>query len=106
MIEAEKVRHLPVVGLDGDSVPDRQRLEIARVCREMDRLGCQITRVQRNSDSTDRWDVEWRSKDRRISPVVYGATAATPLATARAALANAQSDLDEAICLEAQSTPL
>jgi hypothetical protein len=86
----------PMTERGSDSIPDRQRLEIAEVYREMDSLGCEITRVYRRFGSVERWDVEWRVKDRRISPRVYGATGATPMVAARSALENARSDLSEA----------
>ena len=95
-MQAETGGHLPGFGLDGHSLPSRQWLAIAEVCQKMDSLGCEITRVHRGSGFDQRWDVEWRAKDRRISPIVYGASGATPLAAARSALANAQSDLREA----------
>ena len=80
---------------DRDQVPELERLAIARLCREMDSLGCEVASVRRESGATQRWHVQWHVKDRRVSVISYGASGETALAATRAALSNAQSGLSE-----------
>lgn len=91
---------MPVYGDDRDRVPEVERVAIARLCREMDSLGCEVKSVCRESGAVERWHVQWRVKDRRINGTTYGATGGTALAAARAALSNAQSDLGETVSFD------
>ncbi len=86
---------MPVYGDDRDRVPELERLAIARLCREMDSLGCEVASVRRESGGTQRWHVQWRIKDHTVSASSYGASGETALVATRAALSNAQSDLGE-----------
>lgn len=88
---------MPVYGHDRDRVPELQRQAIARLCREMEGLGCEVTSVRREPGSADRWDVQWRVKDPRGTAISYGATGETALTATRAAVLNAQSDLSETV---------
>ena len=86
---------MPVYGDDRDLVSELERAVIARLCREMESLGCEVTSLRRESGHAERWHVHWGVKDRAASLVSYGATGATAVAAVRAALSNARSDLSE-----------
>ena len=88
---------MPVYGLDRNWVPESERLAIAELCREMERLGCEVTSVRRVSGATERWHTQWRVKDRRANVISYGASGETALAATRAALLNARSDLSDTV---------
>ena len=88
---------MPVYGEDRDRVPELDKVAIARLCREMDSLGCEVTSVRREAGPLERWHVQWRIRDRQINRISYGATGGSALAAARAALSNAQSDLGETV---------
>ena len=80
-------------------MPELERVAIARLCREMDSLGCEVTSVRRESEGVKRWHVQWRVKDHQFNGTPYGASGETALVAARAALSNAQSDLGETVSL-------
>lgn len=88
---------MPVYGDDRDRVTESERLAIAGLCRQMDRLGCEVTSVRRESGSAERWHVQWRINDLKASVTSYGATGDSALTATRAALMNAQSGLSGSV---------
>ena len=90
---------MPVYGDDREWVPEEDRLVIAKVCREMESLGCEVVSIRRESGGVERWHVQWRIQDHGVSLGSYGAAGETALDATRAALSNAQSDLSEPTAL-------
>ena len=77
----------------GAAISEPERLAISRVRRRMDRLGSEIITITCEPEPAGRWHVQWRVKDRALRNLSYGASGATALAAAHAALANAHSAL-------------
>ena len=76
-----------------ESAADRLESAEWMLCREMERLGCEVTSVRRAPGIAGRWCVEWRPIDTHGRPVSFGAMGDSAVAALSAALANAKSDL-------------
>jgi hypothetical protein len=80
--------------VDLEGLPASDRGAVAAVCREMDRLGFEITAIVRESGSSQ-WQVHWRPSDIDVRPACFGACGGTVVLAAQIALANAVSSLSE-----------
>jgi hypothetical protein len=78
--------------VDLDGLPASDREAVAEVCREMDRLGFEITAIVRPS-GVSQWQVQWRPRDIEVRAACFGACGVTVEMAARTALANAVSSL-------------
>jgi hypothetical protein len=90
---SEHVASLGRVGTDRLAESDRRAVESVR--RAMERLGFEITTIRPEPGFEGRWQVHWQAQRYVRTARSFGASGATALAAARAALTNAMEAMSE-----------